>query len=106
MTRKQIIEELTTIIQSLIDDLLPLPDDCQDCDGCSDCEGCVNQITLGLKRNTILGGFDYGWQSGDNSYSGGAYGFDFWGVSGLYSDSIASDIANEIFDEALDQMFV
>lgn len=54
------------------------------------------QITVGA--NTTTGEWDY--QSGDNSYSGGAYFYKDWGVVGIYRNSnsleVARDIRNQI----------
>ena len=35
-----------------------------------------NTITVGMDKDG-----NWGWQSGDNSYSGGAYGYRHWGVA-------------------------
>jgi hypothetical protein len=42
-------------------------------------------------------------QSGDNSFTGGAYGHQFWGV-GVYSRTNARRLAEEMVGEAVDQM--
>lgn len=47
---------------------------------------------------------DYAWQTGDNSYSGGAYAFPHWGIATLTRDadpdSIAAEIVSQIADAA------
>lgn len=54
------------------------------------------QLTVGA--NTDTGEWDY--QTGDNSYSGGAYFYKDWGVVGIYRNSnsleVARDIRNQI----------
>ena len=38
----------------------------------------------------------WGFQTGDNSYSGGAYGHEYWGVIALYRDSVATECMEDI----------
>lgn len=55
------------------------------------------QLTVGANE---AGEWDY--QTGDNSYSGGAYFYPHWAVVGVYRDSnvreVAKDIQNQIAD--------
>lgn len=44
------------------------------------------------------------YQTGDNSYSGGAYLHAYWGVGYLYRDSNPEDVADGIIDEIADGM--
>ena len=46
----------------------------------------------------------WSWQTGDNSYTGGAYGFPYWGVVSLYRDSNCRDLARDCMDQILCQM--
>ncbi len=41
----------------------------------------------------------WSFQTGDNSFTGGAYGFHSWGVAGVYRDSNSFDVADTILDE-------
>lgn len=45
----------------------------------------------------------WGWQSGDNSYTGGAYGHPIWAVVSLYRNTHCDELAREVrsqFEEA------
>jgi hypothetical protein len=42
-------------------------------------------------------------QTGDNSYTGSAYGFACWGVSGLYRRSNCRELAKELIDQVIEQ---
>jgi hypothetical protein len=42
-------------------------------------------------------------QEGDNSYTGCAYGFDYWGVSGLYRRTNCRELARELIDQVIGQ---
>lgn len=59
------------------------------------------QVTIGAKPLED-GTLDWSYQTGDNSYSGGAYGYPHWGVIYLYRRSncheLATDAVNEIAD--------
>lgn len=57
------------------------------------------QVTLGIDRE---GG--YALQTGDNSYTGAAYGFPYWGVGTLTRDNDPADLADWLIEEALDQL--
>lgn len=46
----------------------------------------------------------WGYQTGDNSYTGGAYGFPYWGIGYLYRDSDPAAVARGIVDEIADLM--
>lgn len=46
----------------------------------------------------------WGYQTGDNSYSGGAYGFPHWGVVSLYRDSDPAAIARDLVDQIADTL--
>jgi hypothetical protein len=52
------------------------------------------QLTVGADGK---GGWS--WQTGDNSYSGGAYHYPHWAVVSLYRDSKCSEVAKEIRSE-------
>lgn len=45
----------------------------------------------------------WNWQTGDNSYTGGAYGFPVWAVVYLYRRSSCVELARAAKDELLEQ---
>ena len=51
------------------------------------------QITIGADENGWL------YQTGDNSYVGGAYSFRNWGVGGIYRDSDPADVAEWLISD-------
>jgi hypothetical protein len=57
-------------------------------------------VTFGLDSD---GGWSY--QTGDNSFSGGAYGYVYWGVAYLNRRSNCKDLAREAFNDAAEQMY-
>lgn len=56
-------------------------------------------LTVGCDPKT--GAWSY--QTGDNSYTGDAYGFAYWGVAGVYRRSNSREVARQIIDEIADQ---
>ncbi len=56
---------------------------------------------------TIGCSYDKSWsyQTGDNSYSGGAYGHPFWGVGYIYRNSNSVELAREIINDVHDQTY-
>lgn len=52
-----------------------------------------------------IGADERGWayQTGDNSYSGGAYLHRFWGVAGVYRRSNSREVARDIISQILNQ---
>jgi len=61
-------------------------------------DGCI-QLTLGTNSDML----DFGWQSGDNSFTGGAYSYPNWAVIwvevGNTSDGYAEKLAEEVFSQ-------
>ena len=53
------------------------------------------QFTVGSNREMD----DWSYQTGDNSFTGGAYGFSYWGIAYLSRDTVPLDAAKEIADE-------
>ena len=51
------------------------------------------QLTIGADEK----GWDF--QTGDNSYSGGAYFHRFWGVAGVYRRSNSREVAKDILEQ-------
>jgi len=52
------------------------------------------QVTIGADET---GAWSY--QTGDNSYTGGAYGMPYWGVISLYRRSNCRDLARDAVDQ-------
>lgn len=46
----------------------------------------------------------WGYQTGDNSFTGGAYGHPFWGVVWIGADADPSEVADEIAEDILSQV--
>lgn len=51
-------------------------------------------ITIGTTDGT-----DYGWQTGDNSFTGGAYSHRFWFVYALTRECIPADVATDCINQ-------
>ncbi len=47
----------------------------------------------------------WGWQSGDNSHTGGAYGFQHWAVLTAYRDSDPRELADEAANQLGDMIY-
>ena len=54
------------------------------------------QITIGIDPEN--GAWSY--QTGDNSYTGGAYGYAYWGIGSLYRRSNCRTLAKYLIDDA------
>jgi hypothetical protein len=46
----------------------------------------------------------WSYQTGDNSFTGGAYGFPFWGATTLNRDSKADDVAEDLAEQIVEQI--
>lgn len=55
------------------------------------------QVTIGANED---GQWNY--QTGDNSYTGGAYGLPYWGVISLYRRSNCRELANDAIEQIAD----
>jgi hypothetical protein len=55
-------------------------------------------VTVGADLNDD-GSFSWGFQTGDNSYTGGAYGFPHWAVVGLYRRSNCRALAQDAVEQ-------
>ena len=60
-------------------------------------------VTVGATV-TDDGGISWSYQTGDNSFTGGAYGHATWGIGYLYRRSNCADLANQLVDEIADQL--
>lgn len=58
------------------------------------------QLTIGYSPDSQT----WGSQTGDNSFTGGAYGHPVWGVAYLSADSDPSEVAQEIVDDIESQL--
>lgn len=87
--------EITALCASLIpdirDDYRATTDDPDD----DDVPGMM--VTVGADESGA-----WGYQTGDNSYTGGAYGFPHWGIGYLYRDSDPAEVAESIVNEIAD----
>lgn len=52
-------------------------------------------LTIGV--NTLSG--EWSWQSGDNSYTGGAYGYRDWGVARVYRGTNSRECARDLINQ-------
>lgn len=55
-------------------------------------------LTIGVDVETG----DWSYQSGDNSYTGGAYGYRDWGVTRVYRSSNSRNVARDLLDQVAD----
>jgi hypothetical protein len=46
---------------------------------------------------------NWSYQTGDNSYTGGAYGYSYWGVTEITRRSNSTEVARDLQDQLLDQ---
>ena len=58
------------------------------------------QLTIGYNPETK----EWSFQTGDNSFTGGAYHYPVWGVAGIYRNSNSRDVATEIYNEIFEQI--
>lgn len=78
---------------------LDIGDDCR-AEGCEDSTTPSMTVTIG---GTVEGGVitDWNYQTGDNSFTGAAYGFPHWAVITLHRRSNSTELAREAVDEIL-----
>jgi hypothetical protein len=57
-------------------------------------------VTIGAKITPD--GIAWNYQTGDNSYTGGAYGFPDWGICDLYRRDNCTTLASDIVEQFLD----
>lgn len=60
-------------------------------------------VTFGLSCDDG-GGLSWNYQTGDNSFTGGAYGHRHWGVVHLYRDSDTAELAKDAMGEASESL--
>lgn len=54
-------------------------------------------VTVGARETKD--GIEWNYQTGDNSFTGGAYGFTDWGTAALYRRSNTKELATDIADQ-------
>lgn len=54
-------------------------------------------VTIGAKDTED--GIDWNYQTGDNSFTGGAYGYADWAVVSLHRRSNCQELADDIYDQ-------
>jgi hypothetical protein len=64
-------------------------------DPCDDIPGMC--VTIGANDKG-----EWSYQTGDNSYTGGAYGMPYWGVISLYRNSNCRELARDAIDQIAD----
>ena len=69
-----------------------------DCDGDDDSTPSM-LVTVGFTPETEDKDCSWSYQTGDNSYTGGAYGHPHWGVVAIHRKSNSNEVANEIAEE-------
>lgn len=88
------IKELASLIKSLKGDI------------CDDyrCSDDPEDTTPGIQ--ITIGANDKSWhyQTGDNSYSGGAYGYSHWGIGYIYRNSNSREVAKEVLEDLYSQL--
>lgn len=89
--RTPTIDELAKLIASIKPDI---EDDFKD----EPDEEPYIQITIGCSYDT-----SWSYQTGDNSYTGGAYGHPYWGVGNITRRCNSRELAKEIIEDAISQ---
>lgn len=87
MNIKEFRADMVRLVASLIPEIA---DDYRAFEDCSDDDPPSMLLTVGAD----VSGWSY--QTGDNSFTGGAYGFANWSVVALYRDSDPESVADEI----------
>ena len=68
------------------------------------CEVAPVSVQLTVGATVGEGRASWGYQTGDNSYTGGAYGHPFWGIAYVTHESDPEAIASEILSEIDEQI--
>jgi len=64
-----------------------------------DCRASEDDDKPGIQLTVGWDGQDWSYQTGDNSFTGGAYGYPYWAVVNVYRDTDASKLADEIQEQ-------
>ncbi len=62
-----------------------------------------DETTPGIQLTVGANCKDWCYQTGDNSYTGGAYGYSSWGVIGVYRDTNSFSAADDLVEQLVDQ---
>lgn len=92
------IKEVAALIKSLKKDI----GDEYRAEGDEDSNVPSMQVTIGIDPET--GAWSY--QTGDNSYTGGAYGYHYWGVTTITRRSNSREVARYLIEDAASQVEV
>ena len=59
------------------------------------------QVTVASSGDTceITGSVEWGYQTGDNSYTGGAYGYNHWGTGWVSKDTDIEELAIDLISQ-------
>jgi hypothetical protein len=95
MPKLPTIKELSALIKEVKrnTDWQELSNDCRASDDSEDTLPGI-QLTCGINYQG-----DWSYQTGDNSYTGGAYGYPCWAVISVYRRSNSRELAREILDQ-------
>lgn len=96
MTIEQQLEELIPVWAMLIAGLIPQIDDDFRASDDPDDDTPAMQLTIGFTPATDTTEYSWHYQTGDNSFSGGAYSHPHWSVVTILRDSNPQDVAEEI----------
>ena len=64
------------------------------------------QLTVGTNGDLceVSGSTLYGYQTGDNSYTGGAYGYRHWGVAEINDESDPEEVVEDICEQLAEHL--
>lgn len=62
------------------------------------------QVTLAASKSDFVETREIGLQTGDNSYTGTAYGYQHWAVGWVYRDSDTKELAKTLVNDLYDLM--
>lgn len=101
-TTDQQIEAMIPEWVQLFSVLIPeITDDMRATDDSDDDEPCM-LVTVGFTESKDGRGASWGYQTGDNSFTGGAYGHVYWSVIYLTRDTNPHDSAADAADQIAD----
>ena len=87
------LPKLSELAELVADVQSDITDDCR----ASEMEACDDDSEPGIELTVGADNAgDWSYQTGDNSYSGGAYGYPYWAVVSVYRDSKPRELAREI----------
>lgn len=90
LTIQSVYQLIRSVKQDIADDYKAFPDDT------------VPGIQLTVGSNQDMS--DWSYQTGDNSFTGDAYHYPYWGVIGIYRDSNCRQLAIEVIEQIREQV--